>query len=203
MPIDPRLLTLTGDAETWRGPLDDACDLYEIATPQRQAHFLAQAAHESAGFTLLTENLRYSAAALLQTWPRRFTPASAVEFAYNPERIAERVYGGRMGNGPEGSGDGWRYRGRGLFQVTGRANYEACGRELGLDLLSAPHLLCLPRNAARSAGWYWRSRGCNALADEGDFEGITQKVNGGTNGLAERAGWLVRAERALAQEVLE
>lgn len=196
--INDHLLALTGAPDTWREPLSDACDAYGIDSPRRQAHFVAQCAHESAGFRLLVENLRYSASALLATWPHRFTPTEAVGFAFDELRIAERAYGGRNGNGPEGSGDGYRFRGRGLIQITGRANYMACGRALTLDLESAPELLEAPPYAAASAGWFWQTHGCNQLADDDDFEGITRSINGGTHGIAERANWLARAKGALA-----
>lgn len=196
--IDERLLRLTSDAATWRAPLSETCSAYDIDSPARQSHFIAQCAHESAGFRLLVESLRYSAAALLQTWPRRFTPEQAIDFAFDQQRIAERVYGGRLGNGIEGTGDGYRYRGRGLIQVTGRGNYRQAGRALSLDLETSPELLEVPQFAALSAGWFWQAHGCNELADEDDLDSITRKINGGTNGMADRASWLAQAERALA-----
>jgi putative chitinase len=191
--IDPRLLVLTGDADLWRAPLSETCALYEIDTAPRQVIFMAQAAHESAGFTQLRESLHYSAAALLSQWPRRFTVDAARAMAFDQRAIAERAYGGRMGNGPEGSGDGWKFIGRGLFQVTGRANYRAIGRALAIDAEGNPEMLEIPHWAALSAGEYWSSRGCNELADNDDFETITRAINGGVTGMAERVNWLNKA----------
>ena len=196
--IDKRLLALTGDAGLWRGPLTQACTEYDINTPARQAMFVAQCAHESDGFTRLSEDLRYSASRLLAVWPKRFTPALAELMAYNERGIAERVYGGRLGNGIEGTGDGYEFRGRGLFQITGRANYRTCGRALSLDLETTPELLEVPDFAALSAGWYWDSRGCNELADRDDYAAITRKINGGVNGMDDRLAWLHKARLALA-----
>lgn len=197
MTIDPRLLLMTRDAPTWRAPLDEACSMYEINTPARQAMWMAQCAHESAGFALLVESMRYSADALLRTWPRRFTPTLAQAMAFREEAIANHVYGGRMGNGLAESGDGWRYRGRGLLHITGRANYATVGRELGLDLIDRPELLEMPTFAALAGAWYWREKRCNELADDGDFESTTLAINGGNNGAASRANWLDRAHELI------
>ena len=195
--IDDRLLALTGDAGLWRGPLSEACYRFDIDNADRQAMFIAQCAHESAGFTRLVEDLRYSAQRLLTIWPKRFTPALAEAMAYNERGIAERVYGGRLGNGLEGTGDGYEFRGRGLFQITGRANYRTCGRALGVDIESAPDLLEAPEFAALSAGWYWDSRGCNELADRDDYTAVTRKINGGVIGMDDRLAWLHKAQLAL------
>ena len=116
-------------------------ELYAIDTPQREAHFLAQVAHESGGFTRLEENLNYSPAGLLKTFAKYFTPEEATEFAHDGRRIANRVYAGRMGNGDEASGDGWLYRGRGLIQITGRNLYRRCGGGIGVDLENGPDIL--------------------------------------------------------------
>jgi len=188
---------ITGDAERWNKALSLAMVRWQINTPDRRAMFLAQCAHESGGFKHLVESLRYSAAALLRTWPTHFTAAEAVAFAYNEEAIGNRAYGGRMGNGPESTGDGFRYRGRGIIQLTGRYNYEKCGDALGLDLLGRPALLESPSTAAQSAGWFWATHGCNELADAGNYEGITRKINGGMNGWADRQAWLVKVRQAL------
>lgn len=176
-----------------------------LNTDLRWAHFLSQVAHESSGFKRIVENLNYSAGGLLATFPKYFKTASdAALFARQPERIANRVYANRLGNGPEESGDGWRYRGRGLIQITGRDNYRACSVSIWADdrLLRAPELLEEPDGAVASACWYWRSRELNALADQDDLEAITRKVNGGLHGLDDhdrsdldtRMDWLVRAK---------
>lgn len=177
---------------------------FSLTTPTRQSAFLAQAAHESAGFTRLTENLNYSATGLAATWPGRFRGAdgqpNALARALNrrPEAIANVVYANRMGNGPEASGDGWRYRGRGLLQITGRAQYERCGAALGLPLVEQPDLLAQPEPAVLSAAWFWQVNGLNELADAGDFEAITRRINGGLNGLAERRALWAKFREALA-----
>lgn len=191
---------LTGNAGLWLQPLNAAMLRWEISTPERAAMFLAQCAHESAGFQHLTENLHYSAAALLATWPHRFTPDEAVHMAYNEELIAERAYGGRLGNGIEGSGDGFKYRGRGIIQLTGRENYRKAGQAIGVDLELRPEMALGPVTACQVAGWFWQTRGCNALADAGDFEGITRKINGGLNGLADRKARLVAVRALLADQ---
>lgn len=177
---------------------------FSLTTPTRQSAFLAQAAHESAGFTRLTENLNYSATGLAATWPGRFRGAdgqpSALARALHrrPEAIANVVYANRMGNGPEASGDGWRYRGRGLLQITGRAQYQRCGAALGLPLVEQPDLLALPEPAVLSAAWFWQVNGLNELADAGDFEAIARRINGGLNGLAERRALWAKFREVLA-----
>lgn len=193
---------ITGDADRWTTPLNAALSLWHIDTPQRAAMFLAQVAHESGGFRTLVESLHYSATRLLQVWPTRFTPTDAAAMAFNEQAIANRAYGGRLGNGPEDSGDGYAFRGRGLIQLTGRDNYTRCGAALGLDLVGHPELLEQPIYAAQSAGWFWSTRGCNELADAGDYLGITKRINGGTNGQADRETWLatVRAVLGVVRE---
>lgn len=192
-------------AATYETPLRDTCARFDIDTPKRLAAFLAQVGHESASLSATVENLNYSADALLRTWPSRFTRETAALLARKPEAIANRVYGGRMGNGPELTGDGWRYRGRGLIQVTGKANYEAI-TELLLqverqtpDFVLHPDLLQSPRWSAMSAGAYWDDRELNALADAGQFDKITTRINGGQNGAADRRARYSRALRVLQQ----
>lgn len=167
---------------------------FEINTLLRIAAFIAQTAHESAGYAVFLENLNYSAEALLKTWPSRFTRESAAVCARQPQKIANRVYCNRLGNGDEVSGDGWRYRGRGVIQITGRSNYQECGIGLGLDLISFPELLEHPVNAFRSAGLYWKSHKCHAFADSGNFVGLTKAINGALNGLDDRKVYYVRAK---------
>lgn len=179
--------------------LNAAMEEFDIDTHERQSAFLAQAAHESAQLRALVENLNYSAAGLLQTWHRRFTAAEAEDYARHPERIANHVYALRMGNGDEASGDGWLFRGRGIFQVTGRGNYAVCSNDLYGDdrLLESPELLEQPEGACRSAGWFWKSRELNKWADSGDFKTLTLRINGGLNGWQERNAYLARANAAL------
>lgn len=173
-------------AGRWNPHLEAAADCYGIDTPVRQAAWLAQVLHESGQLSIVEENLNYSAEGLLRTFPKYFNPTTAAEFAHKPERIANRVYGGRMGNGPDETGDGWRYRGRGLIQLTGKENYRAATGGLGINLVGMPEILLQDRPAAMSAGWFWESRNLNALADAGRFEDITRAINGGLIGQAER-----------------
>ncbi|MFG5864178.1 glycoside hydrolase family 19 protein [Metapseudomonas sp. CR1201] len=184
--------------------LNAAMARYRIDSRVRTAAWLAQIGHESAQLTRLVENLNYSAQGLAATWPARFRGADgkpsarALALARKPEAIANAVYGGRLGNGPEASGDGWRYRGRGLIQTTGRANYRETGRALGVDLEGIPQLLEQPRYAALSAAWFWAEHGLNELADAGKFETITRRINGGTHGFEERVLFWERAKAVLA-----
>jgi len=174
---------------------------YGVNTPVRWAAFIAQVGHESAQLNTLTENLSYSIRALMTTWPKRFPDeTTAQKYARNPQRTANAVYANRLGNGSFESGDGYKYRGRGLIQVTGKGNYEAMGKGLGLDLVNRPALLELPDNAVRSAGYYWQTNGLNELADENterSFKLITHKINGGYNGWDDRLALWVRAKTTL------
>jgi putative chitinase len=178
--------------------LNAAMAKYQITTPARMAAFIAQVGHESGQLTAVVENLNYSAQALQVTWPSRFSAEQAAACARQPEKIANIAYASRMGNGAPGSGDGWKYRGRGLIQVTGKANYQKCGDALGLDLIAQPELLEQPANAAMSAAWFWSANGLNPLADAGDLHAITRKINGGLNGYADRAAIYARALKVLA-----
>ena len=184
-----RLLALcpqpaNGTLETIALTLEKHGAEYGLTRHLRRCHFIAQMAHESAGFKRLVENLNYSATRIAQVWPR--LASRAEELAHKPEALANAAYGGRMGNGDEASGDGWRYRGRGLTMLTGRANYRARGVSLGLELSVNPSLAADPDKAALIALDFWRSRGCNEAADRDDCEAVTRLINGGTNGLSER-----------------
>lgn len=188
--------------------INRAAARYDITSRVRLCAFLAQAGHESAELTRLVENLNYGAAGLANTWPARFAldPAArprqpnglAQRLERQPEAIANCVYADRMGNGPAISGDGWRYRGRGLLQATGRAQYRRIGAALGMPLEDDPDLLAQPDGAALSAGWLWADAGLNALADAGRFDDITQRINGGQNGRAERRLLWDRARAVLS-----
>lgn len=181
-------------AVDWLRPIQSACERFEINTPLRIAAFLAQCAHESGGFTRLVENLNYSAEALMRVWPKRFpTMEIAMRYHRNPEKIANSVYASRMGNGPEESGEGWKYRGRGLKQLTGKSNYTACSRGLGADLVANPDLLVNPEFAALSAGWFWKTNNCSPLADAREFEMLTKRINGGLIGLTDRKARYAKA----------
>ena len=170
-----------------------AARAFDIDTsPRRVAAWLATLAHESARFSTLVENLNYSAQGLAATWPARYADMTgrptetAISLARRPEQIANLTYSGRLGNGSPMSGDGWRYRGRGLIQITGRDNYARVGRALALDLLNAPDRLEDPYIAAMASAWWWADAGCNALADAGDLAAVTRVVNGGLTGLDDR-----------------
>ena len=178
--------------------LNTAMGKYQIITSQRIAAFIAQVGHESAQLTRLVENLNYGAPGLMATWPSRFPAALAAQVARQPEQIANIAYASHMGNGDVSSGDGWAFRGRGLIQITGRDNYQACGDALGVGLIDNPDLLAKPQYAALSAAWYWATNGLNALADAGSFDTITQRINGGQNGAADRLALYNKALQVLA-----
>jgi putative chitinase len=180
----------------WENPLQATFDKYDISNPKRQAAFLGQCAHESGNFKTLEENLHYSANALMRVWPSRFPDMdTANKFANNPEKIANKVYAGRMGN--TGDGEGWKYHGRGLIQLTGKDNYKNCSNSLGLDLLGSPEKLLEPQYAALSAGWFWSKHGLNELADAQEHGMITKRINGGTLGLDDRIAKTTKALEAL------
>lgn len=185
-------------AGSWTAPLQAACDRYYINTPLRIAAFLATVGVESARLTALSENLNYSAEGLLSTFPKYFNAVEAAQYEHQPQRIANRVYANRYGNGNEASGDGFRFRGRGCLQVTFKDNYAACGKAIALPLDSHPELLEQPCNAALAAGWFWDSRDLNKLADAGNFSGVCRAVNGGLNGYSERLALYSAAKKALA-----
>lgn len=158
---------------------------YEINTIRRKAMFLAQLDHES-GLKPISENLNYSAEGLLKTFKKYFTPEQAKEFARKPEKIANRVYANRMGNGDECSGDGWKYRGRGFIQLTLKDNYTALSNATGIDYVSNPDLLLNEADAMIAALWYWKTNNINKYADNSDVKGATKVINGGYNGLTDR-----------------
>jgi putative chitinase len=191
-------LAQLGIDSKWLKPLEDTFAKYDINTPIRKAAFIGQCSHESNNFKTLEENLHYSAASLMRVWPSRFnSQAVADAYANNPEKIANKVYGGRMGNGDEESGDGWKYHGRGLIQLTGKENYANCGSGIGVDLLGDPNRLITPEYAALSAGWFWNKKGLNSLADAKEYVTMTQRINGGTLGLEDRKAKIAKALQVL------
>jgi len=175
----------------WTAPLSVACAANGITTPFRACGFLATILHESTRLTRLVESMDYSVAGLLATWPNRFTQADAEamgrtdEYLADQFAIAEHAYGGRMGNGPEGQGDGWMCRGRGPLQVTGLDAYMAVAATAGTPLAAVASYLESPGGGSMTAARWWASHGCNELADRQDVRGFRVRVNGGTNGLAE------------------
>lgn len=176
------------EAKEWADVLNAYLPAYNVDTPIRVAAFLAQCGHESASFNTLKENLFYSAKGLRATWPSRFTEALAEQCAKQPEKIANIVYANRLGNGDTASGDGYKYRGRGVIQVTGKDNYRACSQFIfGHDgLLDDPDFLLNKPGAILSACWFWNANNLNRYADKGDFKDLTRRINGGYHGLADR-----------------
>ena len=159
---------------------------YGINTPLRISHFMAQIEHES-GLKPVSENFNYSASRLLIVFPKYFPDnKTAANYSKHPDRIANRVYANRMGNGSEASGEGWKYRGRGFIQITGKENYFRLANDTDLDCLKNPDLLLEEVNAMISALWFWNLKGLNTLADKNDIVGITKKINGGNIGLSHR-----------------
>jgi putative chitinase len=167
-------------------PLNDVMTFYEINNKNRISMFLAQVGHESGGLRTIKENLNYSADRLKVIFPKYFRGVDTSAFAKNPAKIANRVYANRMGNGNEASGDGYRYCGRGLIQLTGKSNYEAFAADMAWPLEEATEWLSTEEGAAWSAGWFWDSRELNQYADKSDILTVTKKINGGTIGLEDR-----------------
>jgi len=167
-------------------PLNEVMAFYEINTPERISMFLAQCGHESGGLRTIKENLNYSADGLRKIFPKYFRDLNPAEYAKKPEKIANVVYANRMGNGPVESGDGYRYCGRGLIQLTGKSNYAAFAADMEMPLEEATEWLSTEEGATWSAGWFWDSRELNKWADKGDVVTVTKKINGGTIGLADR-----------------
>lgn len=171
----------------WHSALEQLLPEYNINTTQRQAAFLAQCAHESSNFEAIRENLNYRAESLQKTFHKYFpTPELAQQYAKQPERIANRVYADRMGNGDESSGDGYRYCGRGLIQLTGKNNYQAFADSMECSLESAVEYLATFEGAVQSACWFWETNNLNSLADAGDIKAMTKCINGGYIGLEDR-----------------
>jgi putative chitinase len=173
--------------EYWHDALQQLLPQYQIDTPQRMAAFLAQCAHESGGFVFIKENLNYRWQSLRKTFPKYFpTDQLAQQYEKQPERIANRVYANRMGNGAEESGDGWRFCGRGLIQVTGRDNYSWFAASLEISPEEASEYMETFEGAAQSACWFWEANNLNQWADRGDILTLTKRINGGTIGLEDR-----------------
>jgi putative chitinase len=173
--------------QQWFHALSEILPEYEINTVQRVAAFLAQTAHESGGYRALKENLNYKAASLRKVFPKYFPDdAIAAAYANKQEMIANRVYGNRMGNGPEESGDGYRYCGRGLIQLTGKQNYTLFAGSLEMDVEEMPEYLATFEGAVQSACWFWETNNLNQWADKGDMLTLTKRINGGTIGLEDR-----------------
>lgn len=192
MQITSELLQKAGlDAESankWAEPLNTACSVYGIDNKQRIAMFLAQCMHESGKFKWLSENLNYSAERLCQVWPSRFNATNSQACGRNPEKIANIVYANRMGNGAPESGEGFKFRGRGIIQLTGKSNYLAFAKAVEQEqaIMNDPDLLLTPALAALSAAWFWSANHLNAFADTNNIKECTRKINGGYLGLEDR-----------------
>jgi len=173
--------------DSWYEALSSVLPTYEIDSPQRVSAFIAQCTHESGGFKRLKENLNYKAESLVRVFPKYFPSLDiAKQYAHDQEKIANRVYGGRMGNGDESSGDGFRYCGRGLIQLTGRNNYTKFAESIGMAVEEVPSLLETFEGAVKSACWFWKTNNLNQYADTGDILTMTKRINGGTIGLEDR-----------------
>lgn len=193
--------------DAWFPHIAACMSAFGITLPLRQAHFLAQTGHESAGFTKVEEGLNYRYGVLLAMFGNRISQADAMKYGRvdggqnahpaNQKMIANIIYANRNGNGDVQSGDGYRYRGRGLIQITGKANYAALVNHLGVDIVANPDLLAEKRLAAMSAGAWWKNHGLNELADQDDVTRITRVINGGTNGLEDRKSRLTKAKGIL------
>lgn len=195
-----QLLTLhvLKDFNEWADVLNEFLPKYKIDSPQRIAAFLAQTLHESANFTALKENLNYGVTGLVTTWPKRFTtPELANKYARHPEMIANYVYANRMGNGDESSGDGWKYCGRGLIQLTGKDNYTRFANSIGMSLEEVPSYVETKRGAVEAACWYWTENNLNKWVDAGDFDGLSDVINRGrkTSQIGDALGYTDRKDK--------
>ena len=184
--------------DNWLDSLNQTLPAYDITTVNRIAAFLGETYVESAGYTQLHENLNYRATSLMREWPNHFpTLAIATQYANKPEAIANRAYANRMGNGDEASGDGWRYCGRGLIQVTGRNNYQAFANSVGMNIDDVPDYLLTFTGAVTSACWFWQNNDLNHLADAWNIDTISIRISGGTNSLIEREQQCNKAQQIL------
>lgn len=184
-------------AAEWVEALNAVLPKYGIDTPVRMAAFLGQCGHESMGFTVMLENLNYSADALMRVFGKYFTLAQAHQYARNPKAIGSRVYANRMGNGSEDSGDGYKHRGHGLIQLTGKDNHKAFAASIGMTLDDAMAYMQTRAGAVESACYFWKTRKLNALADTPGIEDETRRINGGLNGFADRKALFTKTLKVL------
>ena len=185
-------------AEALLPGIETAIKTADLDTPARLSAFLAQTGHESGGFKFLEENLNYKPETLCRVWPSHFNEENCHEFSGNPEAIANTAYAGRMGNGDAETGDGWRYRGRGFLQLTGKENYEHASSDLGFDFVSEPDAVATPEGATLTAAWFWKKHNLNHYVDNNDFTQMTKIINGGTIGLEDRVARFNHAMSVLA-----
>jgi putative chitinase len=183
---------------------NETFDRFDISTPARQACWIGQCGHECGNFRIMEENLNYRAPTLLKLFPRTpkrawgFTPEEAAAYERQPSRIANRIYGNRMGNRDEASGDGFRFRGAGFLQLTGHSNFWHASQALGEDFVMQPELVRTPKYAAMTAGWFWQTHRLNQYADSGDYLTLTKRINGGTIGLEDRKAHINHALHVLS-----
>lgn len=182
-----KLIPSNANADQWHAALTKILPKYNITSARRVAAFLAQTIHESGEFKVLKENLNYKSESLMRVFPKYFPDvATAQKYAHNQQAIANRVYANRMGNGDEASGDGFKFCGRGLIQLTGRNNYKAFAESVKIDLEKVPEFLATVEGAVQSACWFWDTNKLNLIADRGDITTLSKRINGGTIGLEER-----------------
>lgn len=182
------LFPRANNSKAWTNAINELLPKYDINPGPRLWMFLAQCGHESAGFTAFRENFNYSRDGLLRVFPKYFDRLNVDQYARQPEKIANRVYANRMGNGNEASGDGWRYRGAGILQITGKSNMEAFFKVIYPDTWQdcKPETLLEPYNSIAAACWFWQTRNLNRVSDREDVEAATRLINGGTNGIDDR-----------------
>ena len=184
-------------------PFNETFQRFGILTPAQQASWIGQCGHECGNFRIMEENLNYKAATLLKLFPKTpkrqwgFTPEEAAAYEKQPQKIANRIYGNRMGNRDEASGDGWRFRGSGFLQLTGMSNFYHASQALGVDFIMQPELVRTPKYAAMTAGWFWQTHKLNQYADSGDILTMTKRINGGTIGLEDRKKHITHALHVL------
>ena len=191
--LSPEKLHALGIGTEWSEPLTTTFVKFGMVSPKEQAAFIGQCSHESNYFKVLEENLNYRADTLQKLFGHKFKPGEVELYARQPAKIANRIYANRMGNRDEASGDGYRFRGRGVVQLTGHDNYWHCGQALGQDFVMNPDLVASPMYAALSAGWFWKTHGCGALVD--NPQQLCKRINGGLIGLDDR---IKQTERAVA-----
>jgi len=184
--LSPEKLNQLGIGAEWSEPLTTTFTTFGMNDVKKQAAFIGQCSHECNHFKTPEENLNYRAETLQKLFGHKFQPNEFALYAHQPEKIANRIYANRMGNRDEKSGDGWRFHGRGCIQLTGHDNYYHFGQSVQRDMVKDPQLVATPMYAALSAGWFWKTHGCNDLAESGNNEGLCKRINGGLFGLNER-----------------
>jgi len=191
--LSPEKLHALEIGSEWSEPLTTTFTTFGINDVNKQAAFIGQCSHECKHFKTLEEDLNYRPETLQKLFGHKFKPEEIALYAHNPQKIANRIYSNKMGNRDEASGDGYRFRGRGCIQLTGHDNYWHFGQSIKQDMVAHPELVATPMYAALSAGWFFKTHGCNDLAEAQDWVGLTKRINGGTIGLDERISLTKRA----------